>query len=149
MVFISLVPNLIPLLFAAAIIGLIGVELKAATSIIFAIAFGIAVDDTIHFLTKYKIEREKGLSVIRSVYNTYIDTGKAIILTTAILFFGFIMLSFSSFKPIFYIGFLLSVTFLASLISCLFVMPHFILWIMRHKEKYDNSQVKKIFDNKD
>ena len=148
MVFISLVPNLIPLLFAAAIIGLVGVELKAATSIVFAIAFGIAVDDTIHFLTKYKIEHDKGLSVIRSVFNTYLETGKAIILTTVILFFGFSMLCFSSFKPIFYIGFLLSVTFIAALLSCLFVMPQFIIWIMNRKEALDDTTIKKYLKDK-
>ena len=129
-VFISLIPNLIPLLFAAALIGIVGIELKAATSIVFAIAFGISVDDTIHFLTKYRIERKKGHSVYDSVRDTYLETGKAITMTTIILFFGFFILVFSSFKGIHYIGFLLSVTLFSALLSCLFVMPLFILKVL-------------------
>ncbi len=130
LVLISLIPNIFPLFFAAAIIGFVGIELKASTSIIFAIAFGIAVDDTIHFLSKFKIERDKGHSIRRSIYQAYIETGKAILLTTIILFLGFSLLIFSNFNGVYYVGFLISLALLAALAACLILMPIFILVLL-------------------
>ena len=69
----------------AGIMGLMGVELKISTAIIFTIAFGIAVDDTIHFLGKYKFELMKGKSPLYALKRSYLTTGKAMILTTLIL----------------------------------------------------------------
>ncbi len=123
MVFIALVPNLLPLLIAGAIIGLIGMELKASTSIIFTIAFGIAVDHSIHFISKFQIERKKGYSVRGSIYHTFVETGKALYITTLILFFGFSLLVFSSFNGIFYVGLLVSITLVAALAACLLITP--------------------------
>ncbi len=131
MVFIALVPNLIPLLIAAAIVGLIGMELKASTSIIFTIAFGIAVDHSIHFLSKYQFERKKGYSVNGSIYHTFVETGKALYITTLILFFGFSLLIFSSFNAIFYVGLLVSLTLVSALGACLLLTPIVIEWLMK------------------
>ena len=130
MVLISLIPNIVPLLMAAAVIGFVGIELKGSTSIIFAIAFGIAVDDTIHFLSKFKIEMEKGFGVRQSIFNTYIETGKAIYLTSIILFFGFALLIFSDFKGVYYVGFLISITLFFALAACLLVLPIFLVWAL-------------------
>ena len=90
MVFISLLPNVIPLLFAAAVLGYLGIDLEAGISIVFAIVFGIAVDDTIHFLSKYKLARAAGADVESALQVTFKETGKAIVFTTIILFFGFL-----------------------------------------------------------
>lgn len=123
MLFLALVPNVIPLLFAAALIGYTGVALEAGVSIVFAIIFGIAVDDTIHFLSKYKLakdqygDREKALEV------TFQECGKAIIFTTIILFFGFLVLLFSTNEPSMVIGMLISVTLLSALIADLTILP--------------------------
>ncbi len=123
MLFLALVPNLIPLLFAAALIGFTGVALEAGVSIVFAIIFGIAVDDTIHFLSKYKLakdqygDREKALEV------TFQECGKAIIFTTIILFFGFLVLLFSSNEPSMVIGMLISVTLISALVADLTILP--------------------------
>ncbi len=130
LVIISLIPNVIPLFIAAALLGFVGIELKASTSIIFAIAFGIAVDDTIHFLSKFKIERSKGVPIRLSIYNTFMETGKAIYLTTVILFFGFCLLIFSNFNGVYYVGFLISFTLLAALLSCLTLLPVCLTWIL-------------------
>ncbi|MEL6275386.1 MAG: MMPL family transporter, partial [Bacteroidota bacterium] len=95
MLLISLVPNLFPLLIAGAAIGFLGIELEAGVSIVFAVIFGIAVDDTIHFLSKYKLARNKGLDVDQAIHITFKETGKAIVLTSIVLFFGFLVMLFS------------------------------------------------------
>jgi len=134
MVFIALVPNLLPLLIAGAIIGLIGMELKASTSIIFTIAFGIAVDHSIHFISKFQIERGKGYSVRGSIYHTFVETGKALYITTLILFFGFSLLVFSSFNGIFYVGLLVSITLVTALAACLLITPVIIEYLLSDKQ---------------
>lgn len=123
MLFLAIVPNVIPLLFAAALIGYFDVALEAGTSIVFAIIFGIAVDDTIHFLSKYKLahdqynDREKALQI------TFQECGKAIIFTSIILFFGFLVLLFSSNQPSVIIGMLISTTLLSALIADFTILP--------------------------
>ncbi len=130
MVFISLVPNIFPLLLAGALLGFLGIELDAATSIIFAIAFGIAVDDTIHFLSKFRLEIEKGQPIVTGIENTFRESGKAISLTSIILFFGFILLITSQYPPTFYIGLLVGITLLSALIADLFLTPVLIYRLM-------------------
>ncbi len=130
MVFISLVPNIFPLLLAGALLGFLGIELDAATSIIFAIAFGIAVDDTIHFLSKFRIEIDQGKDIKESIHITFHESGKAICLTSIILFFGFITLATSYYPPTFYVGLLVSITLLSALLADLFITPVLIYQLM-------------------
>ena len=120
---ISIVTNLIPLIFIAGIMGYLGIELKTSTSIIFTIAFGIAVDDTIHFLGKFKYELLKGKGKMYALKRSYLTTGKAMILTTLILCSGFMLLIFSSFLGTFYMGLLLCVTLFVALIADLTILP--------------------------
>lgn len=131
MLIISIIPNLIPLLIAGAVLGYAGVELEAAISIVFAIIFGIAVDDTIHFLSKFKLARNKGLSIDDAIEITFLETGKAICLTTVILFFGFMILLFSVHPPSIIVGTLISVTLFSALFSDLFFIPVLIRWLMK------------------
>ena len=123
MLFVSLLPNVLPLLFAAALLGYAGIKLEATISIIFTIVFGIAVDDTIHFLSKYKISLDKGLSKEEAIRSTFLDTGKAITFTTIILFFGFLVLLFSIHPPSNVIGILISVTLISALLADFFILP--------------------------
>ncbi|MEO0339812.1 MAG: MMPL family transporter [Bacteroidota bacterium] len=123
MLLISLVPNLLPLLFAGALLGYLGIELEAGVSIVFAVIFGIAVDDTIHFLSKYKLTRDKGLSMEESLRITFLETGKAIALTSIILFFGFLVMLFSIHPPSVVVGLLISVTLFSALIADLLLIP--------------------------
>ncbi len=124
MLFLALVPNLIPLLFAAALIGYSNVALEAGISIVFAIIFGIAVDDTIHFLSKYKLAKDQfDGDVEKALHKTFLECGKAIIFTTIILFFGFLVLLFSSNQPSVVIGMLISVTLLSALVADLTILP--------------------------
>lgn len=120
---ISLLPNLLPLLFAAALLGFLKIPLEATISVVFAVVFGIAVDDTIHFLGRYKIGLSKGLSKEESLQITFAETGRALIITTLILFFGFLVLLFSAHTPSITIGLLVSVTLLTALVLDLLLLP--------------------------
>lgn len=123
MILVTFIPNLIPLLMIAGIMGLFGIYLKLSTSIIFTIAFGIAVDDTIHFISKLKIELNKGKSIFYAVKNTFIYTGKAIIITSLILAGGFLTLILSTFGGTFYTGLLVSLTLVFAVIADLTLLP--------------------------
>ncbi|SMC87189.1 efflux RND transporter permease subunit [Cellulophaga tyrosinoxydans] len=123
LVIISLIPNLVPLLFAGAILGFLKIPLDAPVSIVFAIVFGIAVDDTIHFLGKYKIAISKGLSKEQALEITFLETGRALIITTLLLFFGFMVMLFSIHNPSLIIGLLISSTLIAALLLDLFLLP--------------------------
>lgn len=129
MLIVSLIPNLFPLLIAAAMLGYLGIELEAGVSIVFAVIFGIAVDDTIHFLSKYKLARNKGLGVEESIHLTFRETGKAIVLTSIVLFFGFLVMLFSIHPPSVTIGLLISLTLASAVISDLLLIPLLLKWL--------------------
>ena len=131
MVIISIIPNTIPLIFIAAVMGYLGIEVKTSTSIIFTIAFGIAVDDTIHLLGKFKFELMKGKSVRDALKHSFVVTGKAMILTTLVLCSGFLLLLFSTFMGTFNMGLLLSMTLFIALILDLTLLPLLILAFYR------------------
>lgn len=131
--FISVVANVIPLLVIGGFMGFMGIELKISTSIIFTIAFGIAVDDTIHFLGKFKFEQMKGKGKLYALKRSYLTTGKAMILTTLILCAGFLLLIFSSFTSTYYMGLLLCITLFVALIADLTILP--VLLLIFYKDK--------------
>lgn len=123
MLFISLVPNILPLIFAAALIGFVGIKLEAVISIVFALIFGIAVDDSIHFLSKYKQAFSETQDKDKALEITFKETGKAICFTTIILFFGFLIMLFSIHPPSVIIGTLIAVTLLSALVADLYILP--------------------------
>ena len=123
MLFIALVPNLLPLIFAAALIGFVGIKLEAVISIVFALIFGIAVDDSIHFLSKYRLSYQKTKDKEEALKITFKETGKAICFTTIILFFGFLIMLFSVHPPSVTIGTLIAVTLVSALVSDLYILP--------------------------
>jgi predicted RND superfamily exporter protein len=127
MILITLVPNVIPLLMVAGIMGALDITLKLSTSVIFTVAFGIAVDDTIHFISKFKMELAKGKSKLYAIKRTYFSTGKAIIITTLILISGFLTLLMSSFGGTYYIGLFVGLTLVFALIIDLTLLPTLIL----------------------
>lgn len=124
---ISFIPNVIPLLFASAILGYFSIALEASISIIFALVFGIAVDDTIHFLSKYKLAFEKTGDKELALQQTYEETGKALLFTSIILFFGFLVLLFSIHPPSVTIGTLISITLVSAFVADLMLIP----WLIR------------------
>jgi hypothetical protein len=134
MVLVFILPNMIPLLIIAGIMGFAGIELKAATSLVFSIAFGIATDDTIHFISRLKIELAYGKSLVYAFKRTYFETGKPIVLTTFILIGGFVSLMISDFQSTFYFGFLICITIVIAVIADLFLLPVLLFWILGNKK---------------
>ena len=134
-VLISLIPNIIPLLIIGGVMGFAGVDLRASTAIIFTIAFGIAVDDTIHFMSKLKLELLKGKSKLYAIKRTFISTGKAIIVTSIILVTGFISMLLSSFEGTFYTGLLVSITLLFAVLADLLLLPLLLIYFYREDDK--------------
>ncbi|PJJ60545.1 efflux RND transporter permease subunit [Hymenobacter chitinivorans] len=135
MTLVVLIPNLVPILIVAGVMGLAGVSMKVSTSIIFTIAFGIAVDDTIHFISKLKLTLLHERSLFRAVRKTYLMAGKAVIVTSLILVGGFSTLIFSSFDGTFYVGLLIGLTLLFGVVAELTLLPILILGFYKHKPK--------------
>jgi hypothetical protein len=135
MVIVFILPNFIPLLIIAGIMGFAGIELKAATSLVFSIAFGVATDDTIHFISRLKIELGYGKSLLYAFKRTYFETGKPILLTTFILMGGFVSLMISDFQSTFYFGFLICITIIIAVIADIFLLPVLLFWILGKKKK--------------
>ena len=131
MLLVSLVPNVIPLVFTGGVMGLFGITLTASTALVFVIAFGIAVDDTIHFLNRYRLERQRGHNVDEAVTVTILGTGKAMILTSIVLMGGFSLLLASDFGGTFNTGLFTSLTIVFALLADLLLLPVLVRWIDR------------------
>lgn len=142
MVLVSIIPNLIPMLVAGATLAITGIELKAVTSVIFTVSFGIAVDDTIHFLTRYKLQRQKGDSVEQAMRETFLVSAKAITITTILLVVGFISLVFSSFTGTYYVGILICVTLISAWLADIFIIPQLLYFFNPGSRSVDNKDVK-------
>jgi predicted RND superfamily exporter protein len=128
MVIISLIPNLIPLLFTAGLMGYFGVAIKPSTILVFSIAFGISVDDTIHFLSKYRQELKlRSWDIQTCVLNAVHETGVSMIYTSIILFFGFLVFTASNFGGTVALGLLVSVTLLVAMIANLVLLPSLLM----------------------
>jgi len=124
----SLIPNIIPLLVTAGIMGWAGVPLKPSTVLIFSVALGIAIDITIRFLVNYKqVLPENDHDVSRSVKNTIYQTGLSIIYTSLVLTAGFIIFCASSFGGTFALGWLTSITLFIGTITNLVLLPVLLL----------------------
>jgi predicted RND superfamily exporter protein len=117
--------NIMPLLIIAAIIGFAGIDLTISNSIIFTIAFGIAVDDTIHFLSRYKIE-SRTQKTKDALTETLRKSGKSMIITSLVICSGFFVLTLSSFKTTSMLGWLITLTMLFALFFDLIILPHLI-----------------------
>ncbi len=132
----SLIPNMIPLLITAGIMGWVGVALKPSTVLIFSIALGIAIDITIRFLVNYKqILPENNNDVPAAVKNTIQQTGLSIIYTSLVLTAGFIIFCASSFGGTFALGWLTSVTLFTATLTNLVLLPVLILITTKKKLK--------------
>jgi uncharacterized protein len=129
MMLISVIPNIIPLAIIAGVMGWAGIEMKVTISIIFSIAFGIAVDDTLHLISRLKVELDKGTTLPLALRTTFLSTGKAMILTAMVIAAGFSTLMLSDFKSTFYVGMMLTLTLIIALMAELILMPVIILWI--------------------
>ncbi|MEN8885693.1 MAG: efflux RND transporter permease subunit [Winogradskyella sp.] len=133
MIIVSLIPNLLPLLVTAGLMGYVGVPIKPSTILVFSIAFGISVDDTIHFLAKYRQELQANNWKIRkSVYAALRETGVSMFYTSIVLFFGFSVFTISSFGGTVALGALVSITLLFAMLSNLLLLPSLLLSLERN-----------------
>lgn len=128
MVLIALVPNVIPQIITAAIMGYVGIPIKASTILVFSVAFGISVDNTIHYLAKYRQELQAtNWSIRSSVVLALKETGQSMIYTSIILLFGFGIFCLSSFGGTFALGLLTSITLFAAMLANLILLPSLLL----------------------
>ena len=128
MVIVSLIPNLIPLLLTSAIMGYFSIPIKPSTILVFSIAFGISVDDTIHFLAKYRQELvASNWNIRQSVFNALKETGVSMIYTSVVLFFGFFVFVASDFGGTVALGLLVSITLFFAMLSNLLLLPALLL----------------------
>lgn len=133
MILVSLIPNLLPLLITAGLMGFLGVPIKPSTILVFSIAFGISVDDTIHFLAKYRQElKSSGWKIKRSVYASVKEAGVSMFYTSIVLFFGFSVFMISSFGGTVALGGLVSVTLIFAMLSNLLLLPSLLLSLERN-----------------
>ena len=132
MILISLIPNLLPLLVTAGMMGFLGIPIKPSTILVFSIAFGISVDDTIHFLAKYRQELiESKWKIQRSVYAALRETGVSMFYTSIVLFFGFSIFMISEFGGTVALGGLVSATLLFAMLANLILLPSLLISLER------------------
>lgn len=133
MIFISLIPNLLPLFVTAGLMGYLSIPIKPSTILVFSIAFGISVDDTIHFLAKYRQELKYlqktlgGYPIKKAVYKALKETGISMFYTSIVLFFGFMTLVYSSFGGTKALGLLTAFTLLIAMVANLILLPVLLL----------------------
>jgi len=133
MILVSLIPNLLPLLVTAGMMGFLGIPIKPSTILVFSIAFGISVDDTIHFLAKYRQElKANDWKIKRSVYAALRETGVSMFYTSIVLFFGFSVFMISSFGGTVALGGLISATLLFAMLANLLLLPSLLLSLERN-----------------
>ena len=128
MVLVSMIPNLLPLLMTAGIMGYLDIPLKPSTILVFGIAYGLSIDDSIRFLAQYREELKKNHWRIRkSVFSALKEAGLSMFYTSIVLFFGFSVFMLSSFGGTIALGGLVSLTLLCGMLANLVLLPALVL----------------------
>jgi uncharacterized protein len=138
---LAIIPNFAPLMLIAGIMGICGMNLKASNSIIFSIAFGIAIDDSIHFLSRLKEELHRGRNLPMAIKTTYLSTGKAMLITSLIVISGFCTMVFSDFGGTFYMGLLVSLTLVFAIAFDFLLMPALLVNFFEKKKKSNQTDL--------
>ncbi len=142
MIIIALIPNVIPMMITASLMGYFGVPLKPSTVLIFSIAFGISVDYSIHFLAKYRQElHAKNFFIPVAVSATILEVGKSMVYTSIVLLAGFIIFAFSSFGGTIALGVLTSITLFISMFTNLILLPSLIMTFDRTKRQKEGHML--------
>ena len=153
MIIISLIPNLLPLIITAGVMGFVGGPIKPSTILVFSIAFGISVDDTIHFLAKYRQELiANNWKIKKSVFAALRETAVSMFYTSIVLFFGFSVFTISSFGGTVALGALVSITLLFAMLSNLLLLPTLLLSLERsiaNKETMKKPAIEILTDDED
>lgn len=144
MIMISMIPNVIPMVMTAGIMGLFHIPLKPSTALIFGISFGISIDSTIHFLSKYKQEIIfcKG-NVLMAVTRSIQEAGVSMIYTSIVLFCGFVIFVFSNFGGTVALGMLTSLTLFFAMFTNLTILPALLLTLSKGDHKIAPKEKKK------
>ena len=144
MVIISLVPNILPLLFTAGVMGFLNIPIKPSTILVFSIAFGISVDDTIHFLVKYRQELiANNWKIRKSVFSSLRETGISMFYTSVVLFFGFSVFMTSNYGGTIALGGLVSTTLLFAMLANLVLLPSLLISLEKNiSNKTDMKEAK-------
>ncbi len=128
MVVVSLIPNLLPLIITAGLMGYFGIPLKPSTILVFSIAFGLSVDDTIHFLAQYRQElTQHNWKIKKSVFATIKESGISMFYTSVVLFAGFSVFMLSEFGGTVALGGLIAITLAFGMLSNLMLLPCLVL----------------------
>lgn len=157
MILISLVPNLIPQLMTGALMGFTGIPIKPSTILIFSIALGISVDNSIQFLSRYRLQlKHTNHDIPASVISALKETGYSMIYSSTVLFFGFAIFILSTFGGTQALGFLISFTLLVAGLLNMFVLPSMLLTLDKWSttkafeaplvDIYDEESEKEIFE---
>lgn len=120
---LSMIPNVLPLLITLGFMGWVGIPLRTSTVLIFSVSLGVAANDTIHFLVRYRREVFRTGDREQAIRDTMMSTGRAIIFTSVLLVFGFGTMMTTRFVGIFQMGVLGSVTLFAALLGDLLILP--------------------------
>lgn len=133
---LAFVPNVLPLLTTLAFLELAGRDLQVSNIVSFTVAIGLAVDDTIHFVARYRSERSSGQTHEEAMKNTIHGAGYAIVLTSILLICGFGLLTTSQLSSTFYFGTLTAVTLLSAIVADLFLLPALLNWWEDKRERH-------------
>ena len=121
--FVSLLTNIIPIFTILGLLSWLNISIRPPTAMTFSVALGIAVDDSLHFLLRYRKELSNGLSRLNAIKSTILHTGSALLITTSVLVAGFSILLFSAFLPTYQFGFLSAAMISTALICDLTLLP--------------------------
>ena len=128
MILVALIPNLLPLIMTAGLMGFLGIPLKPSTILVFGIAFGLSVDDTLRFLAQYRLELVRNdWKIKKSVFATFNDAGISMFYTSIVLFFGFSVFMLSGFGGTVALGGLVALTLFFGMLSNLVLLPSLVL----------------------
>jgi len=148
MIIISLIPNIVPLVITAGIMGFAGIPLKPSTALIFSIVFGISVDDSIHFLAKYRQELfANRFFVPMAVSKSLRETGASMMYTSVILFAGFVIFAWSDFGGTVALGILTSITLLFAMVTNLILLPSLLMTFDDGKRRKDAHPLIEQYDD--
>lgn len=139
LIIISLIPNIIPMIVTAGLMGFLGIPLKPSTMIVFSIILGIAIDDTIHFLAHYRVQLDKDPDHIHAVITSLKETGFSMIYTSIVLIAGFGIFVVSEFQGTVSLGLLSATTLLTAMITNLTILPALLIDFDQQKQKKSNE----------
>ncbi|MCS6795952.1 MAG: efflux RND transporter permease subunit [Raineya sp.] len=139
LIIISLIPNVIPMIATAGLMGFLGIPLKPSTMILFSIILGIAIDDTIHFLAHYRMQLDKDPDHIHAIITSLKETGFSMIYTSVVLMAGFGIFTLSEFQGTFFLGLLSATTLLVAMLTNLTILPALLMNFDEQRQKKPNE----------